>query len=165
MKSTKWREFEKRIKTECDLLRVTCIKIPEKVTGMYRGRAIQQKSEFDFSFGIDGFAAYADAKASKEPVFNFKSKMLAEKKIHQWQCLKSAEDNFNIAGLLIWFYGEGKIVWASVSTIDSLLSKGDKGIRLSSEGISIQSDSEPINIRQLMKSELSQSVRRIGGKT
>ena len=156
-----WKSFEQRVKKESLLQRIPVVKVPENVR-VIRGQTIYQKTEFDFCASVDSIAAFFDCKCMAGNVFNFKSYVLREKKIHQWNNLKSCSENLSIAGYLIYFYDHQRIVWASVPIVQDAMDRGDKALTLSSPGITHQSDSLPVNLRELMKSDRQSVLQKLG---
>src|SRR5690606_23393579 len=115
-----WKIFEQNIVTHSMYMGITAIKIPDgvKMVRDFKGpglKPIRYKTSFDFACSIDGIAAFFDAKAeSSNNRFNYKSLLLNEKKIHQWEALCDAHEKGSIAGLLIWFPLSSLIGWANV---------------------------------------------------
>lgn len=160
------KQFEAIVKRDAELNGVTCIRVPDEIINFYnKQKAVQVKTEFDFCLGIDGLAVFLDAKATKENVLNFKSKLTNQKKIHQLVNLTAAYEKGNIAGLLIWFYQKENYAWASVESILDLISSGKRGISYDSPGIVTQLDSVPIDFRQLMFNDIDKQTMMVSNRS
>jgi penicillin-binding protein-related factor A (putative recombinase) len=149
-----WKQFENRIQTEANLNHSTMLVRIRDDVDVFRGKVIRRKSEFDFAASIDGQAVFFDAKVTQDQGWNLKEYILAQKKIHQWIALQDAFDKGAVAGYLIWFQQHDTIVWASVPCIRGLMTKGEKALTISSQGVSIQSVNNPINLQGLMFHEV-----------
>lgn len=157
-----WKAFEMRVKKESLLQRIPIVKVPENVQ-FFHGKLIYRKTEFDFCASVDGIAAFFDCKCMGGSVFNFKSYVLREKKLHQWTNLRQCFENSSIAGYLIYFYEHQRIVWAGVEVVQAALDRGDKALNLESPGLIQQLDSEPINLRELMRGDRQRVLNHITG--
>ena len=141
------------------------IKIPEGVRFTKKG-PVRHKTEFDFTVSISGISCFFDAKCeSAKDTFNFKARLLAKEKKHQWEALQWAHDVGSVAGLLIWFQGVGIYTWASVTNIRKLLDDEVKSIQPGMDGLPTASDDNPINLRSLMREDLLKCQEKIASKS
>jgi penicillin-binding protein-related factor A (putative recombinase) len=153
--SDRGKSFEKRVAQELRLQGVTIIKVPESQRYI-GGKVIRKKTQFDFCAGVDGLAIFFDAKSyEKESVFNFKSRVLNEKCIHQFHELNAAVSDGNIAGYLIHFPKEGVIGWASIQAVNGMIQGGVKSIKPDCLGVEWQLDAHPIDLRSLCIKEIA----------
>ncbi len=142
-----WKAFEKNIETHSRLLKIPCVKIPDKILITRKG-TIRNKVAFDFSACVEGMAVYFDAKCESEGrTFGLKSRVFNEKKIHQWSYLTEFNDGGAICGFLIWFVSMNKFVWANVETVKGALARDEKSITPETEGVVVCDDSDPIDLR------------------
>ena len=150
MSDEQGKAFEKRIRDEALLANVTCAEIPNKFVGYYSGRPKQVATPFDFALGIDGKAVFLEAKACGDLCgFNFKSKVLAPEKIHQYNHLIRAQECGNKAGYLIHFYKAHRIVWLPVEHIHQIILNEFNGVKPGDCLIQEQSDETPIKFREI----------------
>lgn len=157
----KWKAFEKRVKQESGIQQISCVKVPEHVIMTKHGRTIRKKTEFDYCAGIDGIAAFFDCKSSGKNKLNFKTYILGEEKIHQFNALCQVNECLNIAGYLIYFYEMETISWVNIKTVRALLEAGENGISPESKGVVSQLDSVPVNLRSLLWGDRSEIIRRL----
>lgn len=155
-----WRSFEARVKQESELQGITCVKVPEHM-GMGGGRIFRKKTEFDYCAGIDGIAAFFDCKITGRKDFNFKTYVIQQEKVHQFNALRRAQDNLNIAGYLIYFYEQRTVVWVNMKLVGSLLDAGVKAITVNTPAATTQLDDVPINLRTLMWEDRANVVRKL----
>lgn len=155
-----WKAFEMRVKRESLIQGTPIVKVPENIQ-FFHGKLIYRKTEFDFAASIDGVAAFFDCKCMGGSVFNFKSYVLRDKKIHQWDNLKFCHENSSIAGYLIYFYEHQTSAWAGVETVKAAMDRGDKALTLESPGLKLQPDSVPISLRALLKEDRARVITRI----
>jgi penicillin-binding protein-related factor A (putative recombinase) len=154
-----WKSFESRIKIESQMQGITCIKVPEAIM-VAKGRTFRRKTEFDYCAGIDGVAAFFDAKSSGRDLY-IDHYILEEGKIHQFSALCSAGENLNIAGYLIYFYQEFQIVWANIALVKGLAEAGVKKISVETPGLKKQMDNVPINLRTLLWEDRARVVGKL----
>lgn len=155
-----WKGFENRIREECQLQGITCIKIPEQIVQAGGGKHFRRKTAFDYAAGIDGIAAFFDAKSSGRDLY-LESYITDEKKIHQFTALKAAYENFNIAGYLIHFYQEFTIAWAPIQVVHGLINTKQLKITPTTPGLTKQMDNVPINLRTLLWEDRAQLMRKL----
>jgi hypothetical protein len=141
--------FEARIEYDATLRRVTVVRIPDEVRGLYGSKKVQVHTPFDFAAGILGRAAFFDAKATGKPTFNLKD-CTQRKTEHQWLALQEAAAQGNKAGYLIWFYSSATIAWAGVEQVQGYLRDGLKSINPYLPGLRIQGDNEAIDLERLI---------------
>lgn len=148
MDNSIWKAFENRIKIESGMQGITCIKVPEHMI-YSRGKTFRKKTEFDYCAGIDGVAAFFDAKSSGRDLY-LEHYILEESKIHQYAALIQADENSNIAGYLIYFYQEFQICWANIKLVKKLWESGVKKITVDTPGLVKQMDNTRLNLRTLL---------------
>lgn len=156
----KWKSFENRVKLESEIQQITCVKVPEHVFVTSHG-PVRKKTEFDYCVGIDGISGFFDCKSSGKNNLNFKTYILGEKKIHQFNALCRAEECLNIAGYLIYFYEMETISWVNIKTVKALLAAGEMSVTPESKGVVSQLDSVPVNLRSLLWGDRSEIIRRL----
>lgn len=149
MANEMWRVFEGRIKQDLLLQKVPVTQIPSAMNSS-RGKTWRSKTDCDFAAGPDGRAVFFDAKVCGENLFNIKSKVLADKKIHQYRFLISCVAYGAVGGYLIWFHNKRKIIWLPVEAINGLTINDEKSVGVDSEDVSTQDDDKPINLTQLI---------------
>lgn len=145
-----WDIWEKRIEAECKITGITVVRVPETIRGFYGGKPVKVKSNVDFSVGVDGRAAFFDAKVTNERLWNLKKYVFADTRIHQYAQLLSAHTNGNVAGYLIWFADYRKIVWLPVTEIEKLKNAGVASIHPETEGVLVQDEDQIIDLRKLL---------------
>lgn len=151
-----WKILEKNLVTHSIMQKVHVFKFPEDVK-LIQNRLIRKKTSFDFVASFGGVSAFFDAKVeTTNNVFNFKSRIFNEEKIHQWTALKRLSEDGIIAGYIIWLHKAGKIGWASVGAIESMLAQGIKSIDPEAKEVVWQNDQDPINLKLLMINEIRQ---------
>lgn len=89
-------------------------------------RAIPHKTCYDYLVIGDGFSAAFECKECGDNTFNFKSKVLDKKKVHQFNSLREAKRYGLYAGYLIHFTEHEKICWLPMETLDMMLQMGKK---------------------------------------
>lgn len=148
-----WVLFEKRIKVDCDLQRITNIKIPEIVRGMFGGNKrgpMMVKSYPDFVLGLDGKFVILDAKVTHDRLWNIKKYCLHEDKIHQFSFLLRANLDGNISGYLVWFKEYRMITWVPITVIQYCQTNQIPSITPETEGVISQAEDELIRFREIL---------------
>lgn len=149
MATEMWRVFEARVKTDLNLLKVAVTQIPSSLNKS-RGKTWRSKTDCDFAAAPDGRAVFFDAKVCAENLFNIKSLILRESKIHQYRFLLSCVERGAIGGYLIWFHTKGTIMWLPAENINILCENDDKSVGIGSPEGSTQGDHLPINLTKLI---------------
>lgn len=137
------------------------VRIPSEVRPVRRnGRLEYQpvKSHPDFVVGLGPFMCVFDAKSTEENIWNLKKNVFRQdasaNKKHQWDQLQAAHNSGVIAGYLIWFLNQRRIVWASVPAIYHLIDESIVGISPESPYVTSQPDDQPIDLEKLVHGDL-----------
>lgn len=156
------KSWEKRILLDCASQRINIVKVPEDVK-VIKGKVIRKKTQFDFYGDLDGVAFCFDAKAVTSSIeFNFKSLLLRQEKVHQWNSLKEYHDRGAIAGLMIYFARSRMMGWCSVPFIKELLTK-DSSIHPDKHDFPYMDDRDTLNLRALMWDDRSVKLKELCG--
>jgi len=150
MPKSEAKQFEDRIKNDQIYQRNYCYQIPTGARFIGR-KSIPHKSGFDFmSFdGSTGTLYCFDAKVSGER-FNFKSKVMADHKSHQYHALAAACEYPAVeAGYLNWFTEEKKIAWLSIETLQKAMDEGVKSV--SAEDLPHHPEQQVINLKEIVR--------------
>jgi hypothetical protein len=116
------------------------------------------KSHPDFVVGLGPFMCVFDAKSTEENIWNLKRNVFrhdsSANKKHQWDKLQEAHNRGVLAGYLIWFLNQRRIVWASVPAIYHLIDESIVGISPESPYVTAQPDDLPIDLERLVHHDL-----------
>lgn len=144
-----WRSFETRIKNEVSCQGVIT-HIPSHIQQTRKGN-IRLKTDCDFAAAVDSKAAFFDAKTTAANKFYFSEhKTFDPKKIHQISFLENCCLKGSRAGLLVFFYEKGVIVWAEATLVTELYRKKEIGFDETTKGVKTQSSDVPIDIKNLI---------------
>lgn len=157
-----WELFEKRIKVDCDLQQIFCIKVPETVRGMFGGikrgpRLV--KSDPDFVLGVDGRFVLFDSKVTQDRLWNLKKYVFRDDKIHQYSSLLRAHTYGNIAGYLVWFKEYRMITWVPIHVLAQCLAAKTPSITPETDGCISQADDEMVRFRELIAMQTNNQSR------
>lgn len=145
-----WDIFEKRVAAEAKMQKISVIRVPEEIRVPRMGQVIRIASPVDFCMGIDGRAAFMDAKVTNDRLWNLKKYVFADKKIHQFADLLGYSVDGNISGYLVWFVPLRKVSWIPIRTIQDAQKKQIASLHPESEGVVSQDDLTMIDFRKLL---------------
>lgn len=127
-----WEAFEKRIVHDFTMQGHFIARIPTGARVVKGGAGLTfkgQKTPFDFASCVEGVAVFFDAKCvTSGSRFNFKSLVLAPKKVHQYEALCAARKSGAEAGYMIWWYNTRQITWLDIAELEYRIRSGSPSI-------------------------------------